>query len=402
MIEINADRFLNSLNKLCSFGASGVGKGVTRPAFSDPDLDARDWIAFEMSTAGLNPIFDPVGNLFGLGDLGSLLLGSHTDSQPEGGWLDGALGVLAGIEIAKSLNKKGDLPVSVANFQDEEGRFGVTTGSAIWSGHLSLKDADKLTDTDGIQFSEARGVLGDRVSDFIKPSYFSGFIEMHIEQGPQLDISKEKIGVVTSIVGIRDIKITFEGAQNHAGTTPMSTRKDAFQALCSFNQLLNDRLYNVVTPESVWTIGHVKLFPNASSIVPGKVTFSMQWRDGDGERLQHMETIIRDTARQVANDGMLTLSYGPLLGLNPVTMDRSMMTALSEGAEMIVPNNWRSMSSGALHDATNVASHLPTGMLFVPSINGISHDYSENTHEKDLVTGLRVLAHAVSNLTDQN
>ena len=371
MIEVNADRFLNSLNKLCSFGASGVGKGVTRPAFSDPDLDARDWIAFEMSTAGLNPIFDPVGNLFGLGDPGSLLLGSHTDSQPEGGWLDGALGVLAGIEIAKSLNKKGDLPVSVANFQDEEGRFGVTTGSAIWSGHLSLKDADKLTDTGGIQFSEVRSVLGDRVSDFIKPSYFSGFIEMHIEQGPILDISKEKIGVVTSIVGIRDIKITFEGAQNHAGTTPMSTRKDAFQALCSFNQLLNDRLYNVVTPESVWTIGHVKLFPNASSIVPGKVIFSMQWRD-------------------------------PLLGLNPVTMDRSMMTALSEGAEMIVPNNWRSMSSGALHDATNVASHLPTGMLFVPSINGISHDYSENTHEKDLVTGLRVLAHAVSNLTDQN
>ena len=357
MIEVNADRFLNSLNKLCSFGTSGVGKGVTRPAFSDPDLDARDWIAFEMSTAGLNPIFDPVGNLFGLGDPGSLLLGSHTDSQPEGGWLDGALGVLAGIEIAKSLNKKGDLPVSIANFQDEEGRFGVTTGSAIWSGHL---------------------------------------------QGPILDISKEKIGVVTSIVGIRDIKITFEGAQNHAGTTPMSTRKDAFQALCSFNQLLNDRLYNVVTPESVWTIGHVKLFPNASSIVPGKVIFSMQWRDGDVERLQHMEAIIRDTARQVANDGMLTLSYGPLLGLNPVTMDRSMMTALSEGAEMIVPNNWRSMSSGALHDATNVASHLPTGMLFVPSINGISHDYSENTHEKDLVTGLRVLAHAVSNLTDQN
>jgi len=150
MIEVNADRFLNSLNKLCSFGASGVGKGVTRPAFSGPDLDARDWIAFEMSTAGLNPIFDPVGNLFGLGDPGSLLLGSHTDSQPEGGWLDGALGVLAGIEIAKSLNKKGDLPVSVANFQDEEGRFGVTTGSAIWSGHLSLKDADKLTDTGGI------------------------------------------------------------------------------------------------------------------------------------------------------------------------------------------------------------------------------------------------------------
>ena len=402
MIEVNADRFLNSLNKLCSFGASGVGKGVTRPAFSRPDLDARDWIAFEMSTAGLNPIFDPVGNLFGLGDLGSLLLGSHTDSQPEGGWLDGALGVLAGIEIAKSLNKKGDLPVSVANFQDEEGRFGVTTGSAIWSGHLSLRDADKLTDTAGVQFSEARAILGDRASDFIKPNYFSGFIEMHIEQGPQLDISNEKIGVVTSIVGIRDIKITFEGAQNHAGTTPMSTRKDAFQALCSFNQLLNDRLYNVVTPESVWTIGHVKLFPNASSIVPGKVTFSMQWRDGDRERLEHMETIIRDTAQQVANEGMLTLSYGQLLGLDPVTMDKSMMTALSEGAETIVPNNWRSMSSGALHDATNVASHIPTGMLFVPSINGVSHDYSENTHEKDLVTGLRVLAHAVSNITDRN
>lgn len=398
-MQINTDRFLASLHHLHQFGASGVGKGVVRPAYSPPDIAARDWLADQMSLAGLEPQIDPMGNLWGLASGPSLLLGSHSDSQPEGGWLDGALGVCAALEIARASAEAGGPPVSVVSFQDEEGRFGVTTGSAVWGGTLTLAEADKLTDKTGITLAEARKALRERTGDFVDPARFTGFIEMHIEQGPWLDKAGEAIGVVSDIVGIRDIMITFEGQQNHAGTTPMHLRRDTFQALSRFNALIGERFQNVVTPSTVWTIGHVSLHPNASSIVPGKVTFSMQWRDGDRDRLARMETIIRTAAAEVAETSELTLTYGPLLGLEPVAMDARLKSALAESAEAEVPGRWRHMPSGALHDATNVASHLPVAMLFVPSIGGISHAFDEDTDEGDLATGLRVLAGAVARLT---
>ena len=194
MLNVNDKRFIDSLNKLREFGMSGVGKGVVRPAYSLSDLEARDWIATKMVEAGLKVTFDPVGNLFGLGPSGSLLLGSHSDSQPEGGWLDGSLGVMAALEIALCVKEQGGPPVSVVNFQDEEGRFGVTTGSAIWSEKVSFTEADNFIDINGIKLSEARKLLGNRPGNFVSSEHFSGFIEMHIEQGPRLHESGDKIG----------------------------------------------------------------------------------------------------------------------------------------------------------------------------------------------------------------
>lgn len=398
MLPIQPDRFLKSLHDLRRFGAAGVGKGVVRPAYSQPDVAAREWLAKEMHTAGLTPHFDPVGNLFGLAGGRSLLLGSHSDSQPEGGWLDGALGVMAALEIARASQEAGGPAISVVSFEDEEGRFGVTTGSAVWAGNLSLDKADGLSDRDGVTLSDARAIFAENAGDFIDPTRFTGFIEMHIEQGPYLDTSGDRIGVVSDIVGIRDMKITLEGQQNHAGTTPMHLRRDAFQALARFSALINDRFRDVVTPATVWTIGHVSLHPNASSIVPGRVTFSMQWRDGDADRLARMEEIIRDTAAEVAGAGF-DLGYGPLLGLEPVATDARLRGALQASAEAKVPGKWRDMPSGALHDATNVSALMPVAMLFVPSIGGISHDFAEDTDEADLVTGLKVLAGAVARLS---
>jgi len=398
MITVNPERFLADLHRLREFGAAGVGKGVVRPAFSAPDIAAREWLAEEMRAAGLTPQFDPVGNLFGLAEGKSLLIGSHSDSQPEGGWLDGALGVIAGLEIARASVEAGGPPISVVSFQDEEGRFGVTTGSAIWSGNLSLEDADRQTDREGVSFAEARAGMAHLAGDFVDPARFTGFLEMHIEQGPWLEQAGEAVGVVTDIVGIRDMRITLEGQQNHAGTTPMHLRRDAFQGLARFNALINERFRNVVTPQTVWTIGHVRLHPDAHSIVPGQAVFSMQWRDGDGDRLQRMEGIIRDTAAEVADEMRLGLSFGDMLGLQPVPMDANLRAALCDSAEAVAPGRWRQMQSGALHDATNVSRLMPAAMLFVPSIDGISHAFAEDTAEADLVAGLEVLAGAAARL----
>ncbi|MCC5968546.1 MAG: hydantoinase/carbamoylase family amidase [Pararhodobacter sp.] len=397
MTTLNPDRFLADLHALRGIGASGVGKGVIRPAYSDADIAGRRWLMARMAAAGLRVQVDPVGSVFGLGDPG-LLLGSHTDSQPQGGWLDGALGVIAGLEIARAAREAGRNDLSVVSFQDEEGRFGVTTGSAIWGGNLTLDKADSLTDHTGTTLADARARMADLAGAFVEPAQFSGFIEMHIEQGPWLDQAGENVGVVRDIVGIRDMRVTLRGQQNHAGTTPMHLRRDAFQGLAGFNTLLNDRLRNVVTPSTVWTIGHVSVSPNASSIVPGTVSFSMQWRDGDSDRLNRMEAIIREALSETATARGLTLETGPLLGLEPVAMDTRLRSALESAAEAHAPGKWRTMSSGALHDATNVARLMPVAMVFAPSIDGISHDFAEDTAEEDLCTALKIMAAAVDAL----
>ncbi len=263
VLKIDSARFLSDLHTLRGFGASGVGKGVVRPAFSDADIAARLWLAEQFMAAGLRVQIDPMGNVFGLAEEPSLLMGSHSDSQPEGGWLDGALGVIAALEVARASHEAGGPAISVVSFQDEEGRFGGLTGSSVWSGKTSLEDADTEVDYEEISLKDARQAIAARVTGWVDPAQFRGFIELHIEQGPTLDATGEQIGVVTKIVGTREIPITFEGQQNHAGTTEMSLRRDAFQAISEFNTLLNDRLRNVVTPTTVWTIGHVTLHPNA-------------------------------------------------------------------------------------------------------------------------------------------
>lgn len=397
-MKIDRTRFLSDLHALRGFGASGMGKGVVRPAFSDADIAARFWLAEQFEAAGLRVQIDPMGNVFGLAEGPSLLMGSHSDSQPEGGWLDGSLGVIAALEVARAAREAGGPAISIVSFQDEEGRFGGLTGSSVWSGKTLLADADTAVDYDGISLKDARQAIAERVTGWVDPAQFSGFIELHIEQGLTLDAAGERIGVVTNIVGTREIPITFEGQQNHAGTTQMHLRRDAFQAITEFNTLLNDRLHNVVTPTTVWTIGHVTLRPNASSIVPGKGMFTMQWRDVDADRLVRMEKIVRDTAQEVADTRDMRVHFGPMWALEPVAMDMRLKAALEGGAKAVAPESWRLMPSGALHDATNVARLMPVAMLFVPSIGGISHAFEEDTYEVDLVAGVEVLAQAIASL----
>jgi N-carbamoyl-L-amino-acid hydrolase len=398
-IPVDPARFLSDLHTLRTFGGDTATKGVRRRALTEADIASRDWLAGRMAEAGLTPHVDAVGNLFGLAEGKSLLIGSHSDTQPEGGWLDGALGVIAALEIARAAHEAGGPAISVVSFQDEEGRFGALTGSSVWSGKLTLEAADTLQATDGTGFAEARAALGERVGDFVDPERFTGFLEMHIEQGPTLDLSGEAVGVVTGIVGLRQLQVTVRGQQNHAGTTPMAHRRDAFTAAARIATALPDRFANIVTPQSVWTIGHIVLHPGASSVVPGRAEFSLQWRDIDTDRLDRMEAVITALLAEMAEETGCEITAERLRhDLSPMPMDDGMQAALSDAAEAVAPGRWRAMPSGALHDASNLAALMPVGMLFVPSIGGISHAFEEDTDEADLVTGLRVLAEAAARL----
>ena len=395
-IPITSQRLLDDLETLKSFGRKSTG--VVRPAFSEADIKARRWLAGRMEEAGLTPVVDPAGNLFGLPkDAGSpLLMGSHSDSQPEGGWLDGAYGVIAALEVSRASAEADGPAVAVVSFQDEEGRFGALTGSQLWTGSMTLDDADELIDTAGNTFADARKAMaGDVSGDFVPPDTFSGFIEAHIEQGPVLDDSGEAIGVVDAIVGIRQVTVSYAGQQNHAGTTPMNLRRDAFQGLVRFTHSLNAALAPVVTPSTVWTIGHVAVEPNASSIVPGGATFTVQWRDAEANRMDEMERLIRRTVEETASGAGLTAEVSGYFALPPVAMDADLVGRLEASAARHAPGRWRRMRSGALHDATNVSALMPTAMLFVPSIGGVSHSFAEDTAEADLVLGAQVLADCV-------
>ncbi|BDW83862.1 hydantoinase/carbamoylase family amidase [Roseicyclus marinus] len=398
-IPVDPARFLSDLHALRRFGGDASSKGVRRRALTEADIAARDWLAERIEEAGLEARIDPLGNVFGLAEGRSLLLGSHSDTQPEGGWLDGALGVIAALEVARAAKEAGGPPISVVSFEDEEGRFGALTGSSVWAGKLSLEAADRLVATDGTGFAQARAALGDRVGEFVDPARFSGFLEMHIEQGPVLHEAGEAIGVVTGIVGLRQVQVTVRGQQNHAGTTPMAHRKDAFTLAARIATALPERFANIVTPQSVWTIGHIVLHPGASSVVPGRAEFSLQWRDIDADRLDRMEAAIMGLLEDVAAESGCEVTSARLRhDLAPMPMDPSMQAALSAAAEAVAPGRWRAMPSGALHDASNLAGLMPVGMVFVPSIGGISHDFAEDTGEDDLVTGLQVLAEAAARL----
>jgi beta-ureidopropionase / N-carbamoyl-L-amino-acid hydrolase len=403
MIPVDPARMLADLDHLRTIG--GQGTGVARRAFSDADVAARRWLADRMRDAGLEVTVDACGNLFGLppGDAPCLLVGSHSDTQPLGGWLDGIWGVACGLELARAAREGGGPRIAVVSFQDEEGRFGRLTGSTVWSGRMSLAEADACRDEDAardaISFAEARR----RASEIgpvgaVPPDRFTAFVEPHIEQGPVLDTTGEAVGVVEAIVGVRQWSFRLEGEANHAGTTPMALRRDALQGFATYAVALNAAFAPLAGEGTVWTLGRAVVEPNAPSIVPGAVGFTVQVRDAEVPRLDAMAAEARALAEQVAAERGLALQASPGFSVEPVAMDARLRRALEAAAEAVAPGRWRSMPSGALHDASNVAAVLPSAMLFAPSIGGISHNPAEDTRREDLATALEVLAEAAGRL----
>jgi N-carbamoyl-L-amino-acid hydrolase len=398
-IPVKLERMLGELDRLRRIG--GAGKGVRRPAFSDADIEARVWLASRMKEAGLETMVDPWGNLFGLppGDGPCLLVGSHSDTQPLGGWLDGIYGVACGLELARAARETGGPRIACVSFQDEEGRFGGLTGSAVWAGAMARDAADRLTDAQGITLAEARR-RAHEIAEVreVPPKLFSAYVEAHIEQGPVLDRTGEMLGVVEAIVGVRSATLVFSGEANHAGTTPMPMRRDAVRGFYRFATELDAAFAPLVTERTVWTLGRIVVEPNAPSIVPGSATVSVQMRDPDATRLDRLLAEALAVARRVAEAQKLDLSVSIGFTADPVPMDAGMIEALADAAARVAPGRWRRMPSGALHDATNVSRVLPSAMLFVPSIDGVSHNPDEDTKRPDLEAGLLALAEAIPQL----
>lgn len=396
LAHVDGARFLADLDRLRTIG--GRGTGVVRPAFGEADVEARLWLAGRFAEAGLVPRFDPVGNLFGMapGEGTSLLIGSHSDTQVEGGWLDGAYGVVAGLEIARAAREAGGVPVSVVSFQDEEGRFGGLTGSAVWSGETILDEADALTDASGATLGEVRAacpsIRGER---FVDPARFRAFVEPHIEQGPTLDDAGQSVAVVDGIVGFVNETVIFDGQQNHAGTTPMAVRRDAVRAFARFVTEIEAVFEGLSAPATVWTVGQVSVHPNADSIVPGTVRASLQIRDRDDALLRRMLVAAHEVLADVGTRYRVSTRTVGGATARSVTMDEGVVALLARAAASVLPEaGWRTMHSGALHDASKVCALMPTAMLFVASIGGLSHCFEEDTRREDLVAGLRVLAKA--------
>jgi N-carbamoyl-L-amino-acid hydrolase len=400
MPSIDAGRTIADLRRLAAFGAYKTG--VHRPTYSPQDVAARNWIAERMGEAGLAPVIDGIGNVIGRSPVDGprLLIGSHSESQNHAGWLDGALGVVYGLEVARAVQEDpacAGLAIDVVSFADEESHYGSFVGSRSLCGLLDDAEIDRLVNrTDGTPLRtalEGAGFAG-RQREQIAPDRYKGFLEAHIEQGDYLESSKLRLGIVTSIVAIWQYRIHFDGEQNHAGTTRMAVRKDAGLALVRLAAAIDRRFPEVAGERTVWTTGRITLEPGAPSIIPGRAEMLLQFRDADPDRLTLLERTLEQLVEAADATGPCRCRLEVMSRSEPKVMDPRFQDALEAAAERHAPGAGVRMPSAAGHDAQVLARRVPAGMLFVPSIGGISHHWREDTREEDIVLGCQVMATA--------
>lgn len=404
MPHINGDRLLGDLRKLRSFGA--VDTGVVRPALSQADIESRHWLKERYAAAGLDASIDGVSNVFGRSrnDGPALIIGSHSDTQPRGGWLDGALGVIYGLEIARACAEDSGtahLAIDAVSWQDEESNFIGCLGSRSWCGVLDPAAEAAAVGRDGTPLADALRAAGlaDVPRQRIENGRYVGYLEAHIEQGAYLEDAGEQIGVVTAIVGIRGMKISFRGEQNHAGTTTMARRRDAATALFEVAHRINEEFPKIANERTVWTIGQAVIEPGASSIVPGYAEMALQFRDQDEAVLDGFEGIVNGLIAEINSRGRIEAeAVSARTPIRPSRMDENFQEHIARAAENTAPGRWRCMPSAAGHDPMVIHEKLPCAMLFIPSIKGISHAFGEDSHDDDIVAGCQVLADAAASI----
>ena len=398
-LVVNGDRLWESIMELARIGATEKG-GVCRLALSDLDRQGRDLFIRWCKEAGCTITIDKVGNIFarrpGKDDsLPPIMTGSHLDSQPTGGRFDGAYGVLAGLEVIRTMNDmeiETDAPVEVVVWTNEEGsRFSpAMIGSGAFIGEFSLDDVmNKKDNVTGEVFGDELKRIGYDGDAWLGDRPIGAYFEAHIEQGPILEDEEKTIGVVIAANGQRWYEVTVTGQEAHAGPTPMPLRKDALVAASRMIQAVH-QIGHRYPPYACATVGFIESSPNSRNTIPGSVFFTIDLRHPEDEILTRMNDDVRDECTRIAEDAGCIVDIRDFWEFPATLFDESCVLVVREAAKQS-GYSWRDITSGAGHDAVYVARVAPTGMIFIPCEDGISHNETENATPEDCAAGAQVL-----------
>ena len=406
-VSINGERLLERIAELAQIGEIEGTKGCSRLAFTDADREGRDLVVTWMRDLGLTVTIDAVGNVVAStnpdGASGAVMAGSHIDTVGTGGRYDGNLGVLAGLEVIEA-TLAADIelarPLAVAFFSNEEGsRYAPDMmGSLAYVGGMSVEAVLQVEGSDGTVVGEELDRIGYRGSPPCPGVTPHAFVELHIEQGPVLDKENIQIGIVEGVQGISWTELTLIGQSNHAGTTPMSLRRDPMRAAAEVVVAARS-IASEIGGSQVATVGSLHLHPNLVNVVPASATMTVDLRNTDEASLQLAEEQLRLGVAAIAEDEDVTVESRSLARFEPVEFDGRVVEQIEQLAEQTGLSTKR-MPSGAGHDAQMMARICPTGMIFVPSLDGISHNPAEHTDEKDLIAGAQLLSDTMLALTE--
>jgi len=400
-MRVNQQRIEQRILKLAEFGKNPDG-GVSRVAFSEADIEGRKYVSKLMREAGLSVRVDAAGNIIGRREGKEpgrpvIVFGSHIDSVPHGGNYDGDLGVIAAIECVEILNQHDFTnlhPLEVIVFSDEEGSM---VGSWALAGDLNPRALEVVSHS-GKTIREGIRAIGGDPDELAGAAYEKGgiaaFVELHIEQGSVLFDEGIQIGVVEGIVGIHWWEITIDGSANHAGTTPMKKRRDAMVAAARLTLDINE-IVTQTPGQQVGTVGRIRAEPGAPNVIPGRVVMSLELRDLSTEKIENIFDRIEAAARSIGEETGTEIAFEPLyVSAVPPPTDERVRRLIDESARSLGLTTKR-MASGAGHDAQEMARIAPTGMIFVPSVDGISHSPKEFTRPEDMANGANVLLQTI-------
>ncbi|MCC9641104.1 Zn-dependent hydrolase [Rhodopirellula sp. JC740] len=408
-MRVNLERIKADILELSQIGRNAEDHGIYRMAFTDADIEGKRWLIDRMQAAGFDHSLDGAANisaeLTGKTDSPRVLVGSHIDTVPCAGALDGTLGVVAGLECLRCLREAGfenQRSIELIAFSDEEGRFGGMFGSQSLCGQINPEMIATMTDMNGVPLHDEMSRHGydpvaalDAARD---PETLHCYLEMHIEQGPVLDRLHKSVGVVDQITGLFTWSVRLKGEANHAGTTPMDMRHDAFMGLADFAHEVPRILEENGSDRSRATIGKAQILPGATNTVPGLVEFALDVRDTSMEVLDELADAFRKALSAIARRRSLMFEFEQKSLISPVTCGESVVETIRKQTERL-ELDYEIMPSGAAHDAQIMGRMIPVGMIFVPSKSGQSHSPAEWTAWQDIEAGANVLLHSLAELS---
>jgi N-carbamoyl-L-amino-acid hydrolase len=401
-LRINGDRLWDSIHAIAEIGP-GVAGGSNRQTVTDEDAEGRALFQKWCEDAGLSMGVDEMGTMFmrreGTDpDALPVYVGSHLDTQPTGGRYDGVLGVLAGLEVVRTLN---DLnietkhPIVVTNWTNEEGtRFApAMMASGVFAEQFTKEWAYAKTDAEGKTFGDELERIGWKGDEEVGARKMHAFLELHIEQGPILEAEGKDIGVVTHGQGLSWTQVTITGKESHTGSTPMPMRKNAGLGMAKVLHLVDEIAWSHA-PSAVGAAGHIDVYPNSRNVIPGKVVFTVDFRSPDLDVINDMEARLAKGAKEICDEMGLEVELEKVGGFDPVTFDEKLVTSIREASERLGYSHMN-IISGAGHDACWINRVAPTAMIMCPCVDGLSHNEAEEITKEWSTAGAEVLFHAV-------